>query len=526
MIKKFRSKKIKVKKEFLFLILIITLATALRLWNVFEVTVNNDEGLHGRLALEMSRGGKIIFSPGVPWQGPMIVYILTPSTYLFGNSILALRIPILILSILTMFLLYLYIKNLYGKETAIVALFVYSILPFVIKSDFTATEFSPLLFFILFDIYLFHKYRKTNSNKFLYLFSLISGFAVMTRLSFLFFLFSFFLTLKINPDNQYKKKYKKYNFKKILILSVLFIIGIYPMLHYNLFNDFPTIRYALRNFPKTEFNENLMDVGKNISREFFWFYIFFNCKNFFILGLFVFSLITFIAYPLYYSYYKKIKKNQIILKKNLFIVLNLLILFLIISTITVTAFKIEELIMISPFYSIIIGWSLVTIIKKLRKFSKLYCFEILFFITLFILFITYTSMYEDLINNTKNYYCMEYGLPLSSYVYQMNCSSIVTDTNSLRDFLGWYIPDKEFQPLTFDFDSIDIAKGRLNIDFGEGKCYIFSIKKCQLIESKELFLKVNQTFFEFIDKYNRIILREETFYSKEGDEIFKIYKIS
>lgn len=274
MIKK-DKKLLKDKKEFLFLILILILTIILRLWKILEIPVSGDEGYHSRIALEMKKTGEITFSSGVPWQGPMIIYIISPSIYLFSNNLLAFRIPIVILSILTMILFYLYVKDVYGIHVSILSLFIFTIIPLFIILSNNAVEYSPVLFFILFAIYLFHKYQKTNNNKFIYLFSFVSGLGIITRLTFLFFLFSFLLTLKINPDINHKKKRNKINFKMLLICFLFFIIGIYPMLHYNIFNDFPTAKYVLRNFPKTEFNVNIINVGTNIFKGFKMFFIFF-----------------------------------------------------------------------------------------------------------------------------------------------------------------------------------------------------------------------------------------------------------
>lgn len=234
--------------------------------------------------------------------------------------------------------------------------------------------------------------------------------------------------------------------------------------------------------------------------------------------VFLFSSLIFI-YPLLYK-----KSDKFIRRKNLFIILNFIILFILISTLTLTAFKFEDFILVSPLYAIIIGWSLYTITKKLISKFHLYGF-LIFMILIFMIFVKNMEIYDYALE-MENFGCVNYGSELSLFVNKMNCSNIITDINFLRDFLWWHIFDKEFYPLSFEYDSTEIIMERLNTYFKEGNCYIFTLKKCQLTWYREQYLKTNQTFSKFIEENKITIINEKTINSKEGDELFKIYKIS
>jgi 4-amino-4-deoxy-L-arabinose transferase-like glycosyltransferase len=492
------------------LILIIILAISLRLWKIFDLPITVDEAIHGLIAFEMIKTNTIALTIGTPYNGPMGIYIFLPSIYFFGKNTLALRIPSFILSLFSIILFYLWCKELYGSSIALVASFIFTIIPMNVRLSITARDIILMLFFMLFTIYLVNKYNKTKKLRFLLLITLFSGFGVISRLTFLFFLFSFILTSKfIYP------KLGGIKLKTLLLLIIFFIIGILPMVIYNLTNNFITIRTILGSFPKTPYNINLLDVKTNILNGIIQFYRYFLVEDYLIGILFICSLIFFFI-P------QKTSKE-----KNIFIFSNFCLLFVLLSTLTLSEFRLADFILISPFYSIILAYALITIGMKLNLKIR----YIMFSIFLLTVFLIYVLSYQNLVMQIKTKYGCNLAMPLiSSYISNINYSKIITSTTGLKYLIAWHtnidevdmeVPGNKFLYLKATNETEDIAIKRLN-EFMKFKdvLYIFTInEKCVG------HIEINEIFLQTLKLYNKTINEEKIIYYDE-EALFKIYKVT
>lgn len=154
------------------------------------------------------------------------VYLSLPFVWLLGLSPLAVRLPNLILSLLTIFVLYRLVKLLTRHElTSLVAAFVLTVSPWHIHFSRGAWESSSATFFILLGTYYLYSYIQKNRLSSLY-FSVIS-FSTSVYLYHSARIISPILALTIIILN-YSLFIK--NYKKLLFPTVLAILLILPVL--------------------------------------------------------------------------------------------------------------------------------------------------------------------------------------------------------------------------------------------------------------------------------------------------------
>ncbi|MFA7301121.1 MAG: glycosyltransferase family 39 protein [Candidatus Shapirobacteria bacterium] len=152
------------------LILIILLAIILRFWQINTLpALNPDEAALGYNAYSLLLTGKdehgiawpIHFKSFGDYKPGGYVYLAMPFIKIFGLTPLAVRLPNLILSIFTIYLLYLLIKLLTKSENiALISAFVLAVSPWAIHFSRGAWESNTALFLIVFGLYLF--YKKSN----------------------------------------------------------------------------------------------------------------------------------------------------------------------------------------------------------------------------------------------------------------------------------------------------------------------------------------------------------------------------
>ncbi len=101
---------------------------------------------------------------------PMYGYLTVPSIYLFGLNIFAIRLPAVIAGVLTILILFLVTRELFGNiKVALLAAFFLSIIPWTTYFSRVAWPQSLFLLFILIPIYFFLKYIRKKSLVYLYL---------------------------------------------------------------------------------------------------------------------------------------------------------------------------------------------------------------------------------------------------------------------------------------------------------------------------------------------------------------------
>ncbi|OGY13672.1 MAG: hypothetical protein A3A77_01305 [Candidatus Blackburnbacteria bacterium RIFCSPLOWO2_01_FULL_40_20] len=126
------------KFEFLLLLLIISAATAVRLWNIGEyLPFMGDEGRDVRVVRKLVTEGDLVFigprtSIGNMYLGPLYYYLMAPSLILSDFSPVGPAVFVALLGVVTVWMVWFVTREWFGKRAAIIASLLYSLSPIVI----------------------------------------------------------------------------------------------------------------------------------------------------------------------------------------------------------------------------------------------------------------------------------------------------------------------------------------------------------------------------------------------------------
>jgi 4-amino-4-deoxy-L-arabinose transferase-like glycosyltransferase len=176
-----------IRKETLLLLVITTLAIFLRVWQMWGWSINIAEASFAVEASEIVHNQNFYFAQ-TEYEGPFAIYFLIPSIFAFGNNIFFLRLSVVLVSITSILLLYLFTRKYYNEKIALLAAFILAITPNDILNSSVAFENPIIPFFIILSLYMFQKYAEIKKTRYLYIISFIFGIATITRLTFVFFI--------------------------------------------------------------------------------------------------------------------------------------------------------------------------------------------------------------------------------------------------------------------------------------------------------------------------------------------------
>lgn len=172
------------------LLLILSLAIVLRFWNINTLPdLNPDEAALGYNAYSLLETGKdehgiswpIHFKSFGDYKPGGYVYMAMPFVKILGLTPLAVRLPNLIFSILTIYFLYklifLLTKSIELSRYSAIAL---SISPWAIHFSRGAWESNTALFFLILGLYYFYKYIQLQVTSYLFLFPIPLVIAIYT----------------------------------------------------------------------------------------------------------------------------------------------------------------------------------------------------------------------------------------------------------------------------------------------------------------------------------------------------------
>lgn len=227
-----------IKSKLIYLILI--LAVFLRFFNINNVpSLNPDEAALGYNAYSLIQTGRdehgaawpLHFKSFGDYKPGGYVYLDIPFVYLFGLNPLAVRLPNLILSVLTIFVVYKLVHLLTSKTPlSLLSAFILTISPWHIHFSRGAWESSVALFFMTLGVYLFYLYVKKNQTLFLYLFPLPLVASLYTYHSARIVVPALFLVIFINHYRLLVDNFKKL-LLPLIIATLLTVPVLYSFLH-------------------------------------------------------------------------------------------------------------------------------------------------------------------------------------------------------------------------------------------------------------------------------------------------------
>ena len=449
------------------------------------------------------------------YTGPGMVYLVLISIFLFGKTALALKIPFLVLNTLSILFIYLFYKEFYNDcnfALLTAALFTFSFTDIYYLGIYPAailSFFSSLLFYLVSKVY------KTNNKIYLYLLVFTVSFSLLFRLSILWLILFIGIGIRVFLWPRFFKKIRNLTLEDWKIISYLFLFGIYPIIFYNLSNNFATYHFIKTSFPYNKAGINLLDI-QTIKENLFRTLSFFSHQNLYYdvyqiifsslnLSLFVFSLIFLILY--------KKDKN---FSKNYFLIFVLFFTIIPMNIFTFYFFSNVELCLITPIYITIIGRAFHIIATNARSYTKkLLIFLFLFFLLFeFFIDINFLNFAKASATNAMGREkCTDYVVQLNQFLNSTKYNQLWIDDAGVYFGLNWI----NFKNNTYIMqlsDEMNIRKGDL---------IVFSSSVCD-ISPKKINLKPS-IFQYFKNKGIKFNLINEIF-GRNNQTVFEIYQTS
>lgn len=157
-------------------IIIVAIIVRIAMWPNSFNEINCDEAMTAINAKAIADTGKDIYGTSFPvyfsaWQytgqSAMLVYFMAICIKIFGTSILAVRMPLLLISIISLFVIYDFCKRIFNnKDIALIVLALVAICPWHIMQSRWSLDCNLFPHFMLIAIYLL--YIGLNNRKILY----------------------------------------------------------------------------------------------------------------------------------------------------------------------------------------------------------------------------------------------------------------------------------------------------------------------------------------------------------------------
>lgn len=219
------------KIVFILIVIIIILFRTIEFPNSIQ-EMNCDEIMTVANAVSISETGQDINNIKNPvyllgWGGQSVVllYLMTLSMKLFGYSLFAVRLPLLVVSLLSAFIFYDLTKKLTKNNTiAKIALIIVLISPWHILQSLWALDCNMFPHALLFAIYLFYISVEEKKNKLLYVSMIFFAITLYCYGIAMYFVPLFLVVLML-----YLLKTKKVNFKQLIICFFIFTILALPI---------------------------------------------------------------------------------------------------------------------------------------------------------------------------------------------------------------------------------------------------------------------------------------------------------
>lgn len=256
----------------IFFILVIII----RMWNwpYFINDINCDEAMTALNAKSIAENGKDIYGTTYPvyfesWvyggQSAFAVYFISIFIKVFGFSLISVRLPILIITILGLLFTFLLVDKIFdNKKISIIILGLLAINPWnIMQSQWVLDcNFFPHVFVIA--IYLLYIGVENKNNKFL-----ISSMIVFALTLYTYGIALYLVPVLLLIIAIYLLKNKRINIKKILLCISIFIIFSFPIICMTIINlfDLPTIKIGkitIQNFTYVTRTNDMLIFSNNI----------------------------------------------------------------------------------------------------------------------------------------------------------------------------------------------------------------------------------------------------------------------
>lgn len=246
----------------------LLLAAYLRLFRISDyMTFLGDEGRDVLVVKGILEGDLTLLGPrasaGDFFTGPIYYYFMAPFLWLFRYDPVGPAVMIALLGVLTVFLVYLLGKSIFGRTAGLIAAVLYTISPIVIAYSRSSWNPNPMPFFSIVSIFLlYHAMKKRSIVLFL-----LSGilFGVMLQLHYIELFFGAMIFFFVVVGNVlFTKKHRILSIiKQSLVFFGGFLLGFSPFLAFEVRHGFPNFRTILGFILDQE------STGDTVERPFF-----------------------------------------------------------------------------------------------------------------------------------------------------------------------------------------------------------------------------------------------------------------
>jgi 4-amino-4-deoxy-L-arabinose transferase-like glycosyltransferase len=268
MIKKKFKLKNSIKKLDYILFLIIILTLFLRLFEISNILdILEDEAKYGVYAIEIIKTLNFPLWFAGPMGSSTLAYSILPFLLIFGRIVFSLRIVPMLIGTISVIINFYFVKDFFDRKTAIISSILFSTSLFAIVYSRILFELSYLPIFVISFLYFFNKFISTKNSSYLFLASMVGGLGVITKIAFLYFIFSaLILFLLFKFKNIYKTNYKIF-----IIALIIFLLYISPFIFHEITYDFEDINF-LKKYSIISYSDiNNLQFTNNFYTRFYQF---------------------------------------------------------------------------------------------------------------------------------------------------------------------------------------------------------------------------------------------------------------
>ncbi len=193
---------------------------------------------------------------------PLIAWMISFSTFVFGNDEWAVRLFSPITHLLISFILWATAKLVFGSKSGKVAALIWIFTPAASLGSFIISTDTPLLLFWSLSLFFLLISLRQNSNFPSLLSGIFLGLAFLSKYAALYFLIFFVMWWLIYDRNKFL------NIKNILIIFLTSALFAGTNLYWNYLNDFVTVNHTISNASLSQITLNYNNVIDFLSSQF------------------------------------------------------------------------------------------------------------------------------------------------------------------------------------------------------------------------------------------------------------------
>ncbi len=214
---------------------------------------------------------------------PFIAWLISFSTYIFGNSEFGIRFFSPILHLLIAFILWYTCFIIYGNNSGKFTALIWITLPLTSLGSFIISTDTPLLFFWSLSLLALTKIIKNKNFFWSFVLGILISLGFLTKYAMLYFIILLLIFWLIYDRNKFIELNKLF-----ITFAVLFIFSL-PNIHWNYVNEFSTFNHVIYNADLEHINYNLIQA------------LTFLLSQFFVLGPIVFLTFIIIVWSLFFK---------------------------------------------------------------------------------------------------------------------------------------------------------------------------------------------------------------------------------